>query len=104
MNTNKEKQGIVDRVWRFFSSVSLAVVVFAIISLTSIVGTIIEQQAEPERNIKLLAKFFGESVAPTVFRALDAMGFTDMFSSWWFMGLLFIFASNLIVCSIDRLP
>ena len=104
MDTNKEKQGIVDRVWRFFSSVSLAVVVFSIISLTSIVGTIIEQQAEPERNIKLLAKFFGESVAPTLFKVLDAMGFTDMFSSWWFMGLLFIFAANLVICSIDRLP
>lgn len=104
MDTNKEKHGIVDRVWRFFSSVSLAVVVFSVISITSIVGTIIEQQAEPERNIKLLTKFFGESVAPAIFKALDSMGFTDMFSSWWFMGLLFIFATNLIVCSFDRLP
>src|SRR5208283_2152160 len=34
----------------------------------------------------------------------DSMGFTDMFSSWWFMGLLFIFATNLVVCSVDRLP
>ena len=104
MDTSKEKKGIVDRVWRYFSSVSLAVVIFSIISLTSIVGTIIEQQAAPERNIKLLTKFFGESLAPTLFKALDAMGFTDMFGSWWFMGLLFVFASNLVVCSIDRLP
>ncbi len=104
MDTNKEKTGIVDRVWRYFSSVSLAVVIFSIISLTSIVGTIIEQQAEPARNIKLLTKFFGESLAPTLFKVLDAMGFTDMFGSWWFMGLLFLFASNLVVCSIDRLP
>jgi len=104
LDTNKEKTGIVDRVWRYFSSVSLAVVIFSIISLTSIVGTIIEQQAEPARNIKLLTKFFGESLAPTLFKVLDAMGFTDMFGSWWFMGLLFLFASNLVVCSIDRLP
>jgi len=48
-------------------------VIFSIISLTSIVGTIIEQQAEPARNIKLLTKFFGESLAPTLFKVLDAM-------------------------------
>ncbi len=75
-----------------------------IISLTSIVGTIIEQQAEPERNIKLLTKFFGDATAPSVFRVLDSMGFTDMFGSWWFMGLLFVFVANLVICSIDRLP
>jgi len=104
LNKNKEAQGPVDNVWNVFSSVTLAVVVFTIISLTSIVGTIIEQQVEPERNIKLLAKLFGDAAAPGIYRLLDLTGFTDMFSSWWFMGLLFIFAANLIICSIDRLP
>jgi cytochrome c biogenesis protein len=104
LETKKEKQGIVDRVWKFLSSVSLAVIVFSIISLTSVVGTIIEQQAEPERNIKLLAKFVGDSLAPTAFKVLNSLGFTDMFSSWWFTGLLFLFAANLVICSIDRLP
>jgi len=104
LNKNKEGQGIVDRIWSLFSSVKLAVIVFTIISLTSIVGTVIEQQAEPERNIKLLTKLFGDSVAPGLYRFLDSTGFTDMFGSWWFMGLLFIFATNLVICSIDRLP
>lgn len=103
MSNKKENQGIVDRVWNFFSSITLAVVVFSVISLTSIVGTIIEQGAEPERNIKLLSKFFGDA-APTVFRILDTLGFTNMFHSWWFIALLFVFAANLIICSLDRLP
>ncbi|GER94221.1 cytochrome c biogenesis protein ResB [hot springs metagenome] len=103
MSNKKQNQGIVNRVWNFFSSITLAVVVFSIISLTSIVGTIIEQGAEPERNIKLLSKFFGEA-SPTVFRILDSLGFTNMFHSWWFIALLFIFAANLIICSLDRLP
>ena len=100
----QNKQGVVDRVWRIFSSVTLAVGVFTMISLTSIVGTVIEQQAAAERNIKLLTKFFGESAAPVIYKVLDAMSFTDMFNSWWFMGLLFIFAANLVICSIDRFP
>lgn len=104
MGSDKKKNSVTDSIWNLFSSVKLAVVVFTIVSLTSVVGTIIEQQAEPERNIKLLTKFFGENYAPAVFRILNALGFTDMFRSWWFMALLFIFAANLIICSIDRLP
>lgn len=75
---------------------------FAVI--TSIIGTIIEQNAEPERNVKLLAKFFGQSAAPTVFGIFDSLGFMDMYHSWWFVTILLLLASNLIVCSIDRLP
>lgn len=104
MSGNDKNKNIVERIWDMFSSIKLAVVVFSVISATSIVGTIIEQQAEPERNIKLLAKFFGPNFAPTVFSILDTLGFTDMFRSWWFMALLFIFTGNLVICSIERLP
>lgn len=100
---DKKSQGLVDKVWEILSSIKLAVVVFTLISATSIVGTLIQQQVEPERNIKMLAKLFGDS-APAVFKVLDMMGFTDMYRSWWFLALLFIFAVNLVVCSIDRLP
>ncbi len=106
MNKDKEikKISVVDQIWNFFSSVILAVVVFTLISVTSLVGTIVEQQAEPQRNILLLKKLFGESAAPTVYKVLDSLGFTDMYHSWWFIALLFIFAANLVICSIERLP
>ncbi len=95
---------VIDRIWKFFSSITLAVVVFSIISLVSIVGTVIEQQAEPARNIKLLEKFFGPGNAAGAYKVVEALGFTDMFHSWWFVVLLFIFAANLIICSLERLP
>jgi len=101
---DEKNKSIIDRIWNLFSSIKLAVVVFSIISATSIVGTIIEQQASPERNIKLLTKFFGPNFAPSAFHILDTLGFTDMFRSWWFMALLLIFTGNLIICSIERLP
>ncbi|GAB4408940.1 MAG: cytochrome c biogenesis protein ResB [Thermodesulfovibrionales bacterium] len=100
----EKSKTLIDKVWDFFASVRLAIVIFAVMSITSIIGTIIEQNAEPERNIKLLAKFFGQSAAPTLFRIFDSLGFMDMYHSWWFVAILVIFASNLIVCSIDRLP
>ena len=103
MEENKNKS-LTDKIWDFFSSIKLAVVIFALIALTSMIGTIIEQNAEPEKNIELIGKLFGDSIAPTLYNAFDFLGFMDMYHSWWFVALLMLFAANLTVCSIDRLP
>ncbi|NTU42216.1 MAG: cytochrome c biogenesis protein ResB [Nitrospirales bacterium] len=101
----EKKKTIVDKIWDFFASIKLAIIIFALVAGTSIVGTIVEQQTiMPEKNLKILTKFFGAEAAPTVYKVLDAMGFMDMYHSWWFLAFLFIFAVNLLVCSIDRLP
>jgi cytochrome c biogenesis protein len=98
------KKTFIDKIWDFFSSVKLAVVMFAGLSLTSIIGTVIEQNVEPAKNIKVLSKLFGQSAAPTLFKIFDSLGFMDMYHSWWFVAILLLFAANLIICSIDRLP
>jgi cytochrome c biogenesis protein len=90
--------------WNFFASVKLAIVIFALISLISIIGTIVEQQAEPDKNISLLAKFFGDSSAPTIYNIFAKLGFIDMYRSRWYIALLFILALNITICSFDRLP
>jgi cytochrome c biogenesis protein len=101
----KEKnKTFIDKIWDAFASVTLAVVIFSLISLTSVVGTILEQGVEPAQNIKLLSKMFGQSAAPGLYSILDKLGFTDMYHAWWFVALLLLFAANLIICSIDRLP
>lgn len=104
--TEKKNKNIFDAIWDIFASVKTAVVIFALISLTSIVGTIIEQQADPEKNIKVLSKMFGLShdAGHSVLGVLDKLGFTDMYHSWWFLMFLLLFAANLIICSLDRLP
>jgi cytochrome c biogenesis protein len=99
-----KNKSLVDKVWDFFASVKLAIVIFALISLTSIIGTVLEQRAEPATNIKILGKLFGESVAPTLYNLFNKLGFMDMYHSWWFTALLVLFSVNLIVCSFDRLP
>lgn len=98
------KKNVFDRIWDFFTSIKLAIAIFALIALTSIVGTILEQQAEPERNVKILSGLVGSSLAPSVYAVLDSMGFMDMYHSWWFVGLLMLFAVNLLICSLDRFP
>lgn len=99
-----QNKNIIDRVWDVFASVKLAIIIFACIALTSIVGTILEQHAEPARNIQILTKLFGESLAPLLYNIFDKLGFMDMYRSWWFISLLVLFAINVVVCSIDRLP
>ncbi len=100
----KDNKDIFEAVWSFLASVKLAVAIFIILALSSIIGTIVEQQAEPEKNIALLAKFFGDSAAPTVYNIFAQLGFMDMYRSWWFVSFLSLFSVNLIVCSIDKLP
>jgi cytochrome c biogenesis protein len=102
--TEKKDKDLFESIWKFFASVKFAIYIFIALATLSIVGTIVEQQAEPARNIALLAKFFGDAFAPTVYNIFANLGFMDMYGSWWYVGLLGLFSINLIVCSIDRLP
>ena len=95
--TQTKPSGLPDKIWKLFSSVSLAVFTFAALGLTSIVGTIIEQQSGQAKNIQLLTKFVGADLAPRVYDICFAMGFMDMYHSWWFLSLLVIFSMNLII-------
>jgi cytochrome c biogenesis protein len=105
LDLEKEKNtSVVDRIWDFLASVRLAIVIFALISATSVIGTILEQRTEPERNIQILSKLFGESLGPWLYDIFHTLGFMDMYRSWWFMGLLIFFSVNLVICSLERLP
>jgi len=105
MEKGKNKS-IIDLVWDLFASVKLAVVIFSLIAVTSMVGTVLEQDAEPERNIQVLVKMFGvgHETAHSIYSVFDSLGFMNMYHSWWFVTFLLLFAANLIVCSLDRLP
>lgn len=83
-------------VWNFFASVKLALFTLCTISLTSIIGTIIPQK----RSFEYYAENYGDDIA----RFFQVLDIPDMYSSWWFLGLLGLLSANLIVCSIDRFP
>jgi len=102
--TKKKEKGFVDKLWDSLASVKLAIIIFALIGLTSMIGTIIEQNGDPNSNMRILAKVVGLDAAPATYELFVKMGFMDMYKSWWFNGLLALFAVNLIICSIDRFP
>ncbi|MBD1401086.1 cytochrome c biogenesis protein ResB [Pelovirga terrestris] len=84
------------RLWRFFASVPFALLILLVLAVTSIIGTLIKQDQEPNYYLET----FGETIAGL----LDTLQFTSMYSSWWYLLLLMIFALNLLICSIDRFP
>lgn len=86
---------LASRLWDFFASVKLSVVVLLTLAASSIVGTVIPQNQSP----MLYRQKFGD-VLYTIFSFLNVF---DMYHSWWFRFLLLLLTVNIIVCSINRL-
>jgi cytochrome c biogenesis protein len=83
-------------IWRFFASVKLALATLIILAITSIIGTLIKQ-GQPET-------YYVEEYGSALARLFEQLSLTEMYSAWWFVALLCLFAANLVVCSIERLP
>ena len=96
---NDNKQNPIDVIWDFFCSLKLSITTLILLATTSIIGTVIEQGSTPEA----MAQKHGWSLGLMRFldKSIDAF---NMYHSWWFIGLLGLFAVNLICCSIKRLP
>jgi ResB-like family len=79
------------------ASAKFAVAVIMVIAVACVIGTLLPQGAEAtayvERNPGAAARFvlFGR------------LGLTHIFSAWWFVGLLCVLASTVMVCSTRRL-
>ncbi|MFB0507582.1 MAG: cytochrome c biogenesis protein ResB [Thermodesulfobacteriota bacterium] len=77
-------------------SVRLSILLLILLALTSIVGTLIKQNAPPLEYI--------EQFGTGLYRFLNFLGFFDMYHSWWFRGILGILAINIFSCSSSRFP
>jgi cytochrome c biogenesis protein ResB len=78
------------------ASVKFAVIVVIAIAAACIAGTLLPQGADA---LRYAAKY------PEVTARMDLfgkMGLTHVFSSWWFIGLLCVLASSMVVCSTRR--
>ena len=93
-----KQQNFEDRLWDFFCSLKLAIITLILLALTSIIGTVIQQNKSPQEYMEMYG------ISESTYKALDAMQFFDMYHSYWFLSLMGIFAVNLICCSIKRLP
>jgi cytochrome c biogenesis protein len=97
--SQKENPSLIDLVWRFFSSVRNAIILIAITTGLSALGTIYPQEntflgIDPaeyyEGNYGVIGKWY------------YLLGFSDTFSTWWFKVLLLMIGASLVICSLDR--
>lgn len=84
-----------NQIWDFFKSVKLTVVLLLSLAVTSIIGTVVPQNASPEAYFHKYGAF--------LFRLFDLLDIFDMYHSWWFQLLLIMLTINIVVCSMDRL-
>lgn len=82
--------------WNFFASVRLALFLLCLLACTSVIGTVIPQNQTPQWYVGE----YGDMAA----HLLNVLDILDMYSSWWFLGLLGLLCANLIICSFDRFP
>ena len=78
----------------FFSSVKLAIFLLIFITIASILGTLIPQHRSPAEYMDR----YGELT-----QLLIRLEVTKLYQSWWFISLLFLFAVNILVCTLTRL-
>jgi cytochrome c biogenesis protein len=80
--------------YRFFTSVRVAIVLLILLIAASIVGTLIPQQRSPA---EYLARY-GQLAS-----LFERLQLTRLYHSFWFIALLALFALNIIVCTLARL-
>jgi cytochrome c biogenesis protein len=79
---------------KFFSSVRLAIILLIIITIASIVGTLIPQHRSSAEYLDRYGQLAN---------LLIRLEFTNLYHSWWFLGLLVLFSLNILVCTLTRL-
>lgn len=93
-------QSVFDKIWNFFTSIKVGVTIIALIAISAAIGTILPQEyfipigADPMQHYTEQYGTFG-----TLFYEL---GFTQLYSSWWFVLLMGMLALSLIAASVDR--
>ena len=91
-----KRTDVIDKIWGFFISLRLVVILLLVLSVLSVVGTIIEQNKSPQEYYHLFR--------PETVELLGRLGLLDMYHSWWFTSCLALLALNIIACTMERYP
>ncbi|RJP14314.1 MAG: hypothetical protein C4520_21605 [Candidatus Abyssobacteria bacterium SURF_5] len=83
------------KVWKFFCSVKLTIVLFVLILIPSVVGTIVLQNAQDPNQ-------YAEVYGPTWDRIFRFLGFYDVYHDPRFVILLVLLGLNTLACTVSR--
>ncbi len=104
--SQRTNPSVTDRIWRFFSSVKVAVNLIIFTLLLSSVGTIFPQESTLI-TIDGFKEISPEEYYSSTYGAAGelyyAFGFSHTYSSWWLTLLLILIGTSLVICSLDRI-
>ncbi len=90
------REGALHSIYYAFNSIRLTVFLFITLGIVSIIGTLIEQGAGPEK--------YAREYSEGTLHLFKALGLFDMYHTFWFFTLLLLLLLNLTVCTLERLP
>ncbi|NYF24471.1 cytochrome c biogenesis protein ResB [Sporosarcina sp. JAI121] len=96
------KRSIIDKIWNFFSSVKIGISIIVAVLTTAAIGTIFPQKLYvPVSGEAELAAYYERlyGIPGTIYYKL---GFHDMYNSWWFITLIGMLGTSIIIASVDR--
>ncbi|MDX8046087.1 cytochrome c biogenesis protein ResB [Gracilibacillus sp. S3-1-1] len=100
IRSKTRNRSIVDKIWRFFSSVKVGVILIAIALVASAIGTIYPQEMYIPSNVDP-ADHYREQYGITG-QIYYQLGFHNLYSSWWYMILIALIGISIFIVSIDR--
>ncbi|MGE6415298.1 cytochrome c biogenesis protein ResB [Planococcus kocurii] len=95
-------KSIIDKIWNFFSSVKVGVSIIVILLVAAAIGTILPQQAFVPASTEATIQAYYADTYGSVGRVYHALGFHDLYSSFWFIALVGMLAISLVIASLDR--
>jgi len=97
------KRSLVDKIWNFFSSVKVGVILIVIALIVSGLGTIFPQERFiPQEAENRDPAVFYEDWYGLIGKIYYQLGFHELYSSWWYMIIVALIGVSLVICSIDR--
>lgn len=101
--SQKANPDFIDRIWNFFSSVKVAVWLIVVTLIAAALGTRYPQE-DTFLNLHTYEEFheYYKSEYGMAGAIYHALGLSRVYNSWWFITLLVMIATSLVVCSLDR--
>lgn len=96
--SRQKSKPILDRAVKFLSSVRFGVVLLCVLVALSMIGMLIIQQ-----NVQGFDAYFA-SLTPAEKTVFGALGFFDIYHSWYYNFLLLVLSLNIVLASIDHFP
>src|SRR5690606_15306029 len=94
------KKTIIDKIWNFFSSVSVGIWIIVLLLVASAIGTIYPQEMYIPPTMDPIDYY--EQEYGITGKLYYQFGFHNLYGSWWYMILIAALGTSLVICSIDR--